>query len=754
MKRFWRQAIVVLALAGLGSIAAAVIPPAHDAKAAGCTSPSIVFGRWRWCGYFYNKFEDTGLNVRDAGVPSSVNTAQEFINLVEGDYSSGDTHKITEAVFVVRTMIGDPLPSPPCALGTCKSLSGAQITEFEKRVKAYGNISENGTTSTGSNGSISWWHMDYMHCNTDNTYYQDGYHDIAPYIISKTNTPECDNSGVQFDHIIFYDKSGNVLWKIRRLCMNPLGTIKPLAAAPSYNLTGASSVSDTTVIPGQTITFTHKVTNSGPDTAPGVRYTVYHNGAVKATGGPFNLGVTTNTVNTNSFKIPAGSLPGTKFCQYVHFTPKNEDGGSGDSAQACATVIADFNLIPTVLPSTGSAQQNDTISFTYSVHNDGPTPSTTTTCKVVGNAHAPGYTPLPQQDVDRTSDAGYSAPATNCPRNFLEGSDTQVATETVSVGNAAPGSRICRSLVVNPKDETGGFRASAEGCVVVAKTPYVHFQGNDVWAGGGFSAVNPACNTASKITTAAHALQDGTVAGGGVEYAAFALGKITNFGSAGHAIINPAAPLGKMLTFSNTNSSNLGFYGAPQHCINDYITTYSGTPITTKPATIDVNQASGTYQINGAHTFHGNVPNGSSQIWLVNGDVTIDGDIKYSDSYSGVADIPSLVIITTGKILVQDNVKQMDGLFVSRGTFNSCSNAPATLSVSTCNNQLVVNGSVITGALVLQRTFGADGSDDGSRKVPAEVFNFSPEMYLKSALNGDNASTLKTVDTKDLPPRY
>ena len=276
-----------------------------------------------------------------------------------------------------------------------------------------------------------------------------------------------------------------------------------------------------------------------------------------------------------------------------------------------------------------------------------------------------------------------------------------------------------------------------------------------MWAGGGFAAITPACNAASKITTSAHALQDGTVAGGGVEYAAYALGKITNFGSAGKAIINPAAPTGKMLTFGNTNSANLGFYGAPQHCITDYIATYSGTPITGQPTTIDVNQGTGTYQINGAHTFHGNVPNGSQQVWLVNGDVTIDGDIKYSDNYSSVDDIPSLVIIATGNILVNDNVKQLDGLFVARGTFNTCGNAPGgNLSVNTCNNQLIINGSVTAGSLTLLRTYGADGNNDTVRKTPAEIFNFNPEMYLKSALNGSSASTLRTVDEKDLPPRY
>jgi hypothetical protein len=703
-----------------------------------------VYGRSEYYGYFKDIRDSWGDSVwhtngpTEYAVPLWINTADEFINFTKDKLNDGPgTQNGIGAAFIIQTMIGSARNLPPTA---------AQITEWESRVRyayAQGLINWNTTVSYSLN-----------------TYYQgpcSGYNcDQKAGDANPRDDAFYDTSTETASAIVFRHTDGSVAYMIRHLCANPIGTIGPLSDAPSYALSGSSSVSDTTVIPGQTITFTHRLTNSGPNTATGVRYTVFDQaGATKATGGPFNLGVTTNTVNTNNFKIPNNSIPGTKFCQYVHFTPLNQNGGSGNSAQACATVIADFELTPTVTASTTAAQQNDSISFTYQVFNPGPTPSTTTTCKIVGNNHGPGYTPLPQQDVDRNSDPGYVPPATPCPTNFLVPGPTTVATETVDVGNLSPGSRICRSLVVNPKNESGGPRASAEACVVIAKTPYVHFQGNDVWAGGGFASISPACNAASKITTSAHALKDGSVAGSGVEYAAFALGKITNFGSAGKAIINPAAAQGKMLTFSNVTSTNLGFYGAPQHCINDYISTYSGTPVTTLASPVDVNNAAGgTWQINGAHTFHGNVPNKSQQVYLVNGDVTIDNDIKYSDSYDSVGDIPSLVIIATGNIFVQSGVKQMDGLYVAHGTFNTCSNAPAgNLSINDCKDQLVVNGSVIAGSLTLLRTYGADGGDDVARKNPAEIFNFSPEMYLRSALNGGN-SILRTVDEKDLPPRY
>ncbi len=702
-----------------------------------------VYGRDQYYGYFKNVRDTWGDNVwhvngpAELAIPLWVNNADTFVSFVKAKLAAGPgTQDGVGAAFIIQTMIGSARNLPP---------TGAQVTDWESRVRY-----------AAAQGWISW---NQTVTFTLNSYYQgpcSGYGcDQRAGDANPNDDAFYDDSLSSSSAIVFRNSSGNVAYMLRHQCANPIGTLGPLTVAPQYTINGTSTVSDATVIPGQTITFTHKLSNSGPDNAPNVNYTVYQDGVAKASGGPFTLGVTTNTVNTNTFKIPNNTLPNTKFCQWVHYTPKNQLGGSGDSAQVCATVIADFELTPTVTASTTAAQQNDSISFTYQVFNPGPTPSTTTTCKIVGNTHGPGYTPLPQQDTDRSSDAGYTPPSTSCPTNFLVPGPTTVATETVDVGNASPGSRICRSLVVDPKNETGGPRASAEACVVIAKTPYVHFQGNDVWAGGGFADVAPACNASSKITTSAHALKDGSVAGSGVEYAAFALGKITNFGSAGRAIVNPAAAVGKMLTFSNVNNSNLGFYGAPQHCINSYVATYSGTPITTQPGTIDVNQGSGTYQTNGAHTFHGNVPNKSQQIWLVNGDVTIDGDIKYSDSYGGLDDIPSLVIISTGNIYVQHGVKQMDGLFVAKSTFNTCSDAPAgNLSVNDCKDQLTINGSVIAGTLTLLRTYGADGGDDGARKNPAEVFNFNAEMYLKSALNGSNSSTLRTVDEKDLPPRY
>ncbi|HEX7963551.1 MAG TPA: hypothetical protein VF466_03070 [Candidatus Saccharimonadales bacterium] len=351
MKQLLRRAVVMAAaLTIIGSSMGLALPAlTQRALAAGCVGPSIMFGRWKWCGYFYNRFQDQGGPVRAAGVPGGVNTAQSFINLVEGDYFSGDTQKITEAVFIVREMIGDPLPTPPCGLGACKSVTGAELTEFENRVKSYASNGENGSQSFGPNGHIDWYHSDYMHCGDYNSYYQPAFHDIAPYIITSSNTPECNNGGIQFDHIFFYNSAGGVIWRIRRLCMNPLGSLSPLAPAPppfslSVNITpksnGAALVSGSYVQPGDNVTFDYDVINGNAGTGTGISCQAHANDKAGwvATPAPETTGPNPGGVACTSTFGPGDTHLGTEtvasaptdtsLCRSLIVSPASPSGGT------------------------------------------------------------------------------------------------------------------------------------------------------------------------------------------------------------------------------------------------------------------------------------------------------------------------------------------------------------------------------------------------------------------------------------------
>jgi hypothetical protein len=348
---------VALFIAG-SSLGLALPALTQHALAAGCQAPSIMFGRWKWCGYFYNRFEDSGNNVRDAGVPGSVNNVGDFYNLIRGDYNSGNTHKIAAAVFVVREMIGAGLPTPPCALGTCKSLSGAQWTEFGNRLNAYASNGENGSQSFGPNGHIDWFHSDYMHCGDLNSYYQNTWHDIAPYVITPSDTPECNKSGIRFNHIVFYNSSGGAIWRIRRLCMNPLGSLQPLQPAPPpYNLTasitatsgGSPLSSGSYVQAGDPVTFTFNVNNSKAGTATGVSCQAHANNttgwrAIPApeTTGPNPPGVACTSTygpgNTGLGSETIASAPNdTSLCRSLIVSPSTPTGGQS-AVEVCVYV--------------------------------------------------------------------------------------------------------------------------------------------------------------------------------------------------------------------------------------------------------------------------------------------------------------------------------------------------------------------------------------------------------------------------------
>ena len=63
-----------------------------------------------------------------------------------------------------------------------------------------------------------------------------------------------------------------------------------------------------------------------------------------------------------------------------------------------------------------------------------------------------------------------------------------------------------------------------------------------------------------------------------------------------------------------------------------------------------------------------------------------------------------------------------------------------------------MNGPVITDRLLLYRTAGAGtGAAAGD---PAEVFNLRPDAYLWATALQNETARVKTVEFKELPPRY
>lgn len=282
MRRFVLLILVVaLTLATPVGLAATMFVERVQAADPQCldgSRPIVALGLRRNCGYFKNNYDPMGDDVRVGGVPGSVNTAAELIQLVQNDLNSGNAHRITAAQFTILNMIGRPAGLP-------KSVSAAQLQDWKDRVNSYASASENGSRSTGPNGRIDWFVSLHTPCGIVNTYYQDDENDVGVFTDTPSNS-ECQRPSYFTNFIVFRDEGGAVKYMIRRECMNPVGNLEGGIDKPkplNYNLNpsiglevnGDSSASTAEV--GDTVRFTYQATNSGSDPAPGVNCTINAN---------------------------------------------------------------------------------------------------------------------------------------------------------------------------------------------------------------------------------------------------------------------------------------------------------------------------------------------------------------------------------------------------------------------------------------------------------------------------------------------
>lgn len=676
--------------------------------------------------FYYNN----GVSMCNA-FPLSMDTAAEFTSFVIDRADGGYTaRELTGASFIIHTMIGTPIGQrsrPPTA---------AQINVFVNFVYQY-----------EAAGLINWYYdMPAGNLFVNSLWQGAGsggnWNDDAFY------------SSASRGAIIAFNHPGGGSYIIRRECANPVANndVPPLQQIVNYSISGYTEVDNPNPSPGQDIVFSHWVRNNGPtSTTPNPIWWVSEitdpAGVPSAnSGGPAPWGIMApglyNVYNEPAFRVPLTASSGTQYCRRVGWDPTNPwGGGPGRGSPKCAIVAANYTLQPFASVTADNAQEGDVVTFTFSIDNTGANDSPNTiTCTVTGTQ--PAGVPAP--------------PTTSCPRAFPQaGGAITVATQAITIGNQPAGSRICRTLTVNPATAGGAPASSPEVCVTIVKTPYVHFLNGDVWAGGGFSGVAPGtCNANSVIRTKGRTLSSGELAGSGTTSAAFAMGLVTQFGSGSRVLTAPAAVLGKSLTFSNLASAGLGYFGSAQHCVEDYVNKYSTAPALASGA-INLNTAgSGQWQITGSPTFSGAMPAGARKVFLVNGSVTITGPITYPASYSSESNIPSLVIIATGDIRVNAAVTDISGLYVSRGTFYTCNPKTEPAVLTTCDQQLNVHGAVIARYLDLHRTAGASGPTVADRQRPAEVFTMDSEIFFNNALNQTAQPTITVIDSREVPPRF
>lgn len=144
-------------------------------------------------------------------------------------------------------------------------------------------------------------------------------------------------------------------------------------------------------------------------------------------------------------------------------------------------------------------------------------------------------------------------------------------------------------------------------------------------------------------------------------------------------------------------------------------------------------------------------------------DVTVFGDIKYTDSYSKFSEMPKIIIYAEGNINISCEVGRIDGVLIAGGSVNTCAEADPENEEDSKRSikQLVINGAVLANSLSTPRTYGA--ATGSNSIIPAEIINFNPNLYRwgneavdegDSSAIIDRALNFEITHQKEMAPRY
>ena len=308
--------------------------------------------------------------------------------------------------------------------------------------------------------------------------------------------------------------------------------------------------------------------------------------------------------------------------------------------------------------------------------------------------------------------------------------------------------------------------------------PYLSVTGGDVVAG---SNINVASSCSTTIASGILSWNNDTL-GSGTTMAAQALAAISGFAS-DQGSLNAYNYLSFANDTSTTTHPNIDGQFGDSPCTPTFATqtifssdpspltvssalpvlsSYEATTLTPLPggcsSTSSMPTCVGTVVLSGT---------GSSDLTgqktiYVKGNIYITGDIKYDTTNSwsitsSTNTIPSLKVIATGDIVIDPQVKQLDGVYETTQDIYDCSTHASgpnigkyqnTTTKNPCyTNSLTVNGSFIANRIFFQRT-GGNAYTSGSQA--AETFNYGPEDWLSSP----DSSTGAFSSFQQLPPVF
>lgn len=162
------------------------------------------------------------------------------------------------------------------------------------------------------------------------------------------------------------------------------------------------------------------------------------------------------------------------------------------------------------------------------------------------------------------------------------------------------------------------------------------------------------------------------------------------------------------------------------------------------------------------------VSKGQTIINTVSGSTTISGNIVYdATGLTTLQDVPKYIIYAIGgDITISCDVTRIDAILIADGKVNTCGDHTAEgtgtrdkIEGNDNNNsdrskQLVINGAVVAGSVVLPRSYGAG---TGQHSItPAELINYDSSICLWANGKAEAVSSGSFTETasRELAPRY
>ena len=462
---------------------------------------------------------------------------------------------------------------------------------------------------------------------------------------------------------------------------------------------------------------------------------------------------------------------GNTLCQHLSWTPvgANSAGttlnGPSTSTPACITVPFNYTLQPRIdLPVTDDSmvEPGSTVNVDRIVTNSGPTKSRDTEWQVSELIVNPGTAVPNRGGGDSTQTpclffrpaSGACATIGNGTGTFNPG-DMSLGRVDQLIQNLEVGARVCWGLSVRPykhDSPAGEWRHSRLMCVTVGKRPRVQLWGADVRSAGRVAMTPSNINSRMYGSWAEYAIVS-------ANSVAFASGAGLSAPSSGRSTVPTSY---NTLTYANTPS--YGGYGTitPATVPAEYTSmtgAMAGTPLGSSSITPN-DLDSGMYVHSGNLELSASTLTAGKRLVIkAGGTITISGDITYADGpYGSIADIPQL-ILSANNIVVASGVNRVDAwLIANRNASSYVSTCDAVtgnwlsgLNAFVCNTELRLNGPIIANHLYLRRTAGANVEHRGR---PAEIVNLRPDAYMFALSDSQSFSSIRTMYSRELPPRY